>query len=976
MYYHHIIKPGIIHKLIAITVGYLVFAALPSKAANSGTGCVDGIYYFYYNNDRAWVAAPPTGVEYKGILDIPAKVSFDKYNTCTVVGYQQDAFVGQDKLVSLSCPASGTTPAPSHFIGCDALESVKFTNLDKYSQFEGCVYKQEYNSSTKKYHKSLLVCPPNRTEFIAAPSSSIMPSAFTEPSRVEKITLSTGTSIGNGWGNFISLKGFDASNSNAFKDIDGVLYSKTGGTLVAMPGLARDSYSISQEADTISLNAFADCHIADLYLGDKKYNINPFAFTNFHGNLTISGNVNLRTIPNVVFIGGVKYFNGFDGTLTLLGEITPTMARSLGDLDENATIRCEGAYIDLVRKYWKGNIESTTTAWIIDRTPGYTDVSFSINMASDKENAQITVVYDGQTIKPEDGRYHISGLVPDSSFPVILQIADTDGSSTSITDFVETKAVRGLYSVMPTSSQQTSITYDLEILPELLDLGLEGGVQIDNTSPNPPVICLTSLTTQNVNYYNQSGYAIIKIAAHRLTPGATHTSLPILVNGNDTVAYDDYSYHMSTRDLKLTPVYKNRTQRSITLSGVTNSGDFNVSDWKVSVVNDDNTTTEINGYTVSNLFEDSEYYASLLFEKDNVQFMKGVILSTLPLNLRLKTLNVGPTSASFETLYNEGDAAECITKLTIKCNGKDIEGTEIIGLTPQTKYSATVVATLVYEDGNNKTTRTRQASVDFTTANILLQTEKPRNVNPTTTILAATTNISDAETGAGFEWKKNDAPASLEPSAAYGIVYGGRLEGAIVNLQSDHYYDFRAFYADATGKKTYTEWKTFDPSDFSYFDPVVHTRAVSDITSRSALLSGIMMPGTDIIEFQGFEIYIADNRATDNARIQVKASLPLVLHETIFTQGLNFTASTNNLQPNTQYIFRSFVKTSKSYYYGEEKTFTTTEDSSALLNVTIDDEPIIIGYYDLTGRPIVNPSNGIYIAVYSNGTSRKIRISD
>ena len=94
--------------------------------------------------------------------------------------------------------------------------------------------------------------------------------------------------------------------------------------------------------------------------------------------------------------------------------------------------------------------------------------------------------------------------------------------------------------------------------------------------------------------------------------------------------------------------------------------------------------------------------------------------------------------------------------------------------------------------------------------------------------------MSDDEISAGFQWKKNDAPSTLEPNEAYAAIYDGRLEGYIKNLQSTSYYDVRAFYKAADGTYYYSDWKTFDPSDFSYFEPTVHTYPTSEVTANSA----------------------------------------------------------------------------------------------------------------------------------------------
>ena len=165
---------------------------------------------------------------------------------------------------------------------------------------------------------------------------------------------------------------------------------------------------------------------------------------------------------------------------------------------------------------------------------------------------------------------------------------------------------------------------------------------------------------------------------------------------------------------------------------------------------------------------------------------------------------------------------------------------------------------------------------------------------------------------------------------------------------------------------------TFDPSDFSYFDPVIHSYDVSEITATSACLNGMMMPGSDEVLSQGFEIRRADSGKT----VSLYSRMSDIV-ETIFTQGLRFKATAANLEPSTTYIYRSFVKTSRETYYGEEVTFTTIAPTSGIEDVNMTEpEREIVAYYNLQGYRIEKPSTGIVIVKYSDGSTSKILIKD
>lgn len=126
-------------------------------------------------------------------------------------------------------------------------------------------------------------------------------------------------------------------------------------------------------------------------------------------------------------------------------------------------------------------------------------------------------------------------------------------------------------------------------------------------------------------------------------------------------------------------------------------------------------------------------------------------------------------------------------------------------------------------------------TLTFTTSDISFGEVDVKGVSSSATIASVTSNIDDRETKVGFMWKKYDAPASLKPSQGYCVLYNGVIEGKISNLQSQSYYNIRPFYLSDSGKYYYGEWVTFDPSDFSYIEPIL--RIYSPRTSGQPMLS-------------------------------------------------------------------------------------------------------------------------------------------
>lgn len=272
------------------------------------------------------------------------------------------------------------------------------------------------------------------------------------------------------------------------------------------------------------------------------------------------------------------------------------------------------------------------------------------------------------------------------------------------------------------------------------------------------------------------------------------------------------------------------------------------------------------------------------------------------------------------------------------------------------------------EEGSYET-----VSRTYTTPALELTTLQPRGVSGTCSIVAAKTNISDDEVNAGFQWKKYDAPESLKPNEGYAAVYGGQLEGYVRNLQPTSYYNVRAFYKSAAGNYYYGDWVTFDPSDFSYFEPTVHTYAAAEVSHSSARMRGYVLAGTDAIEEQGFEYWPMGSGATNALRVSAVLSAANDV-QTVLATGQVMTAELRGLRPSTAYCCRAFVKTASGTAYGEEQTFTTLEDPTGIGSVGTAPVavPVVTGYYDLSGRKSATPHRGVNIVRYSDGTTRKI----
>lgn len=329
------------------------------------------------------------------------------------------------------------------------------------------------------------------------------------------------------------------------------------------------------------------------------------------------------------------------------------------------------------------------------------------------------------------------------------------------------------------------------------------------------------------------------------------------------------------------------------------------------------------------------------------------------------------TSFRCEGTYTEGTATFKNGKFTF--NQKEYEGNSLLltGLDPNTKYTVTYTATT--EEGSEETC----VPYSFTTDKAPdLNTEKPTGVSNTCAIVRATTNICEDETGAGFQWVKYDAPASLTPNEGFAAIYEGKLEGYVKNLQPTSYYNVRAFYKSASGKYYYGNWVTFDPSDFSYFEPTVHTYAVDAVTDKTARIKGYVLPGTDEILEQGFQ-YWPTHESNTKAKIVHVAPMftPSENASTILGTGQVMTAELQDLNPETTYCVQTFVKTPGNMVYGEEQIFTTSSDSAGTVGTTLDSSALEeIEYYDINGRRLKQIQPGLNIIRYSDGSTCKVLV--
>lgn len=366
----------------------------------------------------------------------------------------------------------------------------------------------------------------------------------------------------------------------------------------------------------------------------------------------------------------------------------------------------------------------------------------------------------------------------------------------------------------------------------------------------------------------------------------------------------------------------------------------------------------------TNLVPNRQYTVYPYAKYSDGSIYRGSELNVSPNGLNPKLMAVAsPTTLTVKARYNVDDAHVSETGFIDYGEGDSID---MSGLDPGKDYIFTYYVKT--EEGSEETVTYR-----FATSALELETLQPRVVSSTCAIVAAKTNINEEETNVGFQWKKYDAPETLAPSEGYAAIYGGQLEGYIKNLKSTSYYNVRAFYKSAEGTYHYGDWVTFDPSDFSYFEPTVHTYPVEEVSSSHVRVKGYVMPGTDEITEQGFEYWPLDESNIKVRRAPVTATTTADNVTTVLSTGLVMSVVIDGLSPSTTYGYRAFVRTASGTIYGEEQTFTTEAGLTGVRTVDAETAaPIVTGFYDQNGRRIDAPAKGISIIRYSDGTTRKV----
>lgn len=922
-------------KLLYQIILLLYFCFAPFINAK-GSIKINGIYY-YINSDKntAWITQSEEIGGYKGAIIIPASITYNN-KTYPVTEWAYNAFTNCTNLTSVELGASidnqySFSASCWGFEGCTNLKNFYVNEKNKYfTSVDGVIYSK--NKSTLK------ALPPGRTgSYTIIEGTTEIGLDALDYSNISEINIPASMiklNIIHGPFDLCSnLKNINvAEYNNYYSSTDGILMNKTSRIIYRYPIGKSGIYNVPEQVTSINKGAFKDCSLTKINCSSTIKTIEDKAFENTKAYIYING-----TYSKYDFL---QYLN------------------------KNSYVWVHHSDYDLAKKHFSEHLYNIEKYWVNINESMLGKVTFSLPIyvwkyynSTDPNNPLNGNIIDGYKIKsvtindniiePNNGSYTVDNLLPGKSYKVKLdwdRYSKKDVIAGSGTDYDVITTKEAILTAMQSGSGDYYNWYNDN----------EGRYYVSYKTDSLPAHVTASsdesLSPSEVGYYikelkeykkaDEKGLVVVK----DLYPATMLTFLPYAIYRG--VRYEDESkqFRFKTPDPTCN-VETSCTQTTVTIKSIAvvdyrNNKNTNPTSIRFTIDGKEYSWTG-KPITIKGLYPNRYYGVSgsaTYGENHNVNISFN--FQTASFHPSILKISAGPTSIHVKGTYSLGDSK--LEKAFF--SDHDGEGDDIVvtGLKPNTKYS--------FRYWVKASGASEYATLDVTTAKITLQSQNPKVLGNNSAIVCAKTNIENEEKGAGFEWRKTDAPDVVVSKSGSGVVYGGMLEGRINNLSTSSYYKVRPFYKANDGTMYYGEWIGFDPSDFSYFEPTVHTYARVSVQSTSAKVKGVALQGTDDITEQGFE-YWAENAIASRA-----AGDKQIIQAT----GQSMEAEITDLAPNTTYNYRAYAKTSKGTTYGETLKFTTPVATA------------IIGITNTTNSDLqfnVRNTNNVQIAI--NGTDKE-----
>ncbi len=200
---------------------------------------------------------------------------------------------------------------------------------------------------------------------------------------------------------------------------------------------------------------------------------------------------------------------------------------------------------------------------------------------------------------------------------------------------------------------------------------------------------------------------------------------------------------------------------------------------------------------------------------------------------------------------------------------------------------------------------------------LTMETQEAQAMSINKARLSASVSEPDDDQHYGFEWLRYDAPEGMNPYQVSASLYNSQIVGALGGLNPDKYYKYRPYYKSDNGTIFRGEWKIFTTGDYyAFFDPEVHTKEPVALSDGKMILLLFCAEGTEEILEKGFEL-IKKAIESLGSRSDGEDITKVIV------SGNEMSATIEGLEPGTEYICRSYVKTASGTTYGEEKIFKT-----------------------------------------------------
>lgn len=265
--------------------------------------------------NEAWVTDSLEG-DYQGHVIIPEKVIHND-TTYTVTAIMPGAFSGCYKMQSVTLPATINAIGSYAFNGCLELTSITIPEnvewigtdiLQECNLIRTLIFNAKHLKNFGSFYTPKQFAQFKIDSLVIGDKVEKIPADFVRNcEQLSSIIIPASVdSIGNGaFSGCMGLKQFKvASENKSFQSIDGVLFNKSGDTLIAFPNLNSSSYNVPKHVKTIGIGAFANCaNLCNIVLPESLEAIQKSAFWYCRGLINIILPKELNYIGELAFAG-------------------------------------------------------------------------------------------------------------------------------------------------------------------------------------------------------------------------------------------------------------------------------------------------------------------------------------------------------------------------------------------------------------------------------------------------------------------------------------------------------------------------------------------------------------------------------------------------------------------------------------------------------------------------------------------------